>query len=64
MARIRGHISTIRKNNLNVVQALASAFIAQPILPWAEQLRFFLIVPPYPLLKHRQRVHRRSRAAR
>jgi transposase len=34
--RIRGYISTIRKNNLNVMQALASAFLAQPILPWAE----------------------------
>lgn len=34
--RIRGYISTVRKNNLNVMNALASAFIAQPVLPGAE----------------------------
>jgi transposase len=33
--RIRGYISTVRKNNHNVMQALASAFSAQPLIPWA-----------------------------
>ncbi len=33
--RIRGYISTVRKNNLNVMQALAAAFSAQPLMPWA-----------------------------
>lgn len=34
--RIRGYISTVRKNNLNVMDALASTFIDQPIMPGAE----------------------------
>lgn len=34
--RIRGYIATVRKNNLNVMQALVSAFSAQPLMPWAE----------------------------
>ena len=34
--RIRGYISTIRKYQLNVMQALKSTFLAQPLIPWAE----------------------------
>lgn len=33
--RIRGYVSTVRKNSINVMDALASAFVAQPILPTA-----------------------------
>ena len=34
--RIRGYLSTARKHNGNVMQALASVFRAQPLMPWAE----------------------------
>lgn len=34
--RIRGYLSTVRKNKGNVMQALASVFGAQPLIPWAE----------------------------
>ena len=34
--RIRGYLSTIRKHQLNVMQALKSTFLAQPLIPWAE----------------------------
>ena len=34
--RIRGYLSTVRKNQGNVMQALASVFRAQPLIPWAE----------------------------
>ena len=33
--RIRGYISTVRKHQLNVMQALKSTFLAQPLTPWA-----------------------------
>ena len=33
---IRGYLSTIRKNKCTVLQALASVFLAQPLMPWAE----------------------------
>ena len=33
--RIRGYISTVRKHHLNVMQALQSTFLAQPLMPWA-----------------------------
>lgn len=33
--RIRGYISTVRKHQLNVLQALKSTFLAQPLTPWA-----------------------------
>jgi hypothetical protein len=31
--RIRGYISTIRKQNINVLEALTSAFRGQPLMP-------------------------------
>lgn len=34
--RIRGYLSTVRKNTCNVMQALTSVFLAQPLTPWAE----------------------------
>ena len=34
--RIRGYISTVRKHKRNVMQALKSTFLAQPLTPWAE----------------------------
>ena len=34
--RIRGYLSTVRKNQCNVMQALASVFRAQPLMPWPE----------------------------
>lgn len=34
--RIRGYLSTVRKNKGNVMQALTSVFGAQPLMPWAE----------------------------
>ena len=34
--RIRGYLSTVRKNQCNVMQALASVFRAQPLMPRAE----------------------------
>lgn len=34
--RIRGYISTVRKHKINVMQALKSTFLAQPLAPWAE----------------------------
>ncbi len=45
--RIRGYISTIIKNNLNIWESIQSIFLGNPILPQPEDIKniFYFFVP-------------------